>query len=438
MTVRSGILAATTQSAPARLAPPGAGTEVQLHAITTLQDSAMKPKASKTPGVRWHHGGWIAQAWIPDPSHPRGGRNHYRTFPSEEQAALWRSQVRVAERHAGGARLRKRGDVPTLRDAGDVLLDGMLSGAIRKRGGGEYRAGVIRAYRRGLTRNVYPVLGGLRLSEIGQPDLLELVEQLQAAGLAPSTIRNALDPVRVLYRRAVARGVVTANPTTNLELPSGERKRDRVADPAEASRLITALPRADDRALWAVALYGGLRAGELRALRWQDVDLAAGRIRVERNLPVDAARIDAAAETVEPKTKAGRREVPLAPPAREALIEWKADSVSALPMADAYVWPGADGGPFARTSVMKRARAAWKTAELPEIGLHEARHSAASMWIASGWSIKVVSELIGHASIAITLDRYGHLLPGALDDASAAFAAYLERADSAARLDQLG
>jgi integrase len=60
------------------------------------------------------------------------------------------------------------------------------------------------------------------------------------------------------------------------------------------------------------------------------------------------------------------------------------------------------------------------------------------MWIASGWSVKVVSELIGHASIAITLDRYGHLFPAALDDAAAAFAAYLERADTARRLDQLG
>jgi integrase len=94
------------------------------------------------------------------------------------------------------------------------------------------------------------------------------------------------------------------------------------------------------------------------------------------------------------------------------------------------VWQAEDGGPFARTSVMKRARAAWKTAELREIGFHEARHSAASMWIASGWSVKVVSELIGHASIAITLDRYGHLFPAALDGASAAFAAYLAAADA--------
>ena len=70
---------------------------------------------------------------------------------------------------------------------------------------------------------------------------------------------------------------------------------------------IAALPRLDDRALWAVALYGGMRAGELRALRWSAVDLAAGRIRVERNLPVDAARVDADTETVEPKAFAVTR-----------------------------------------------------------------------------------------------------------------------------------
>ncbi len=204
--------------------------------------------------------------------------------------------------------------------------------------------------------------------------------------------------------------------------------------PTEAALLVAALPRLDDRALWAVALYCGLRAGELRALRWTDIDLAGGRVRVERSLAVDAKREDAHLETGAPKTKAGRREVPIAPPAHDALVEWKA---AAAPDSTGYVWHAGDGGPFARTSVMKRARAAWTAAELVEIGLHEARHSAASMWIASGWSVKVVSELIGHASVAITLDRYGHLFPAALDDAAAAFAAYLERADTGRRLDQL-
>jgi len=86
---------------------------------------------------------------------------------------------------------------------------------------------------------------------------------------------------------------------------------------------------------------------------------------------------------------------------------------------------------------MRRARAAWKTAGLDEIGLHEARHSAASMWIASGLSIKLVSEVIGHASVAITLDRHGHLFATDVGHAAATFAAYLERADTDAFLRQV-
>jgi integrase len=70
-----------------------------------------------------------------------------------------------------------------------------------------------------------------------------------------------------------------------LRPPAGEQPRDRVADPAEAARLVAALERLDDRSLWAVAVYCGLRAGELRALRWRHVDLARGRIRVDENLP---------------------------------------------------------------------------------------------------------------------------------------------------------
>jgi integrase len=93
--------------------------------------------------------------------------------------------------------------------------------------------------------------------------------------------------------------------------------------------------------------------------------------------------------------------------------------------------------PFTPTAIYKRARRAWRDAGLPPIGLHEARHSCASMWIAAGVNIKAVSQYLGHASISITLDRYGHLLPGSDDEARRLVAAYLERADTASRLRQL-
>jgi integrase len=334
-----------------------------------------------------------AGAWIADPAVPGGGRKVEKTFADLESALVWRSQAVTQVKRAGGTLLRPTGDVPTIRAAGDALLEGMESGAVRKRGGGTYRPGVVRAYRRALTLRVYPELGGRRLDGVTQPDLLELVERLQARGLSPSSVRNTIDPLRVVYRRATARGIVTANPAVGLELPSGEKRRDRVADPAEAARLVAALARLDDRALWSVAFYCGLRAGELRALRWHHVDLTRATVTVRENLPVDAQGED---ETSDPKTAAGARTVPIVPPAHDALAALRADIT---PADDDRVFPAGDGGPYARTSVMRRARAAWKTAKLDPIGLHEARHSAASMWIATGLHVKLVSELIGHASI---------------------------------------
>jgi integrase len=222
--------------------------------------------------------------------------------------------------------------------------------------------------------------------------------------------------VRVIMRRAVARGVIPANPCAGLELPSGEATpRDRVADPVEAEALIRALESADDRALWATAFYAGLRSGELRALRWEYVDLGANTLAVRENL--DDQRVVTA-----PKTRAGVRVVPVTPRLRRHLAAIRPDTV----VPSMYVFPARDGRPFAPTTIRKRALRAWLHAELRPITLHEARHSCISTWIAAGVNIKTASAMAGHASIAITLDRYGHLLPGAADDAMRRVTAYLD------------
>jgi integrase len=101
-------------------------------------------------------------------------------------------------------------------------------------------------------------------------------------------LRNALLPMRAIYRRALARGDVAVNPTTGLELPAVRGTRERVASPDEAKRLPAALDR--DRALWATAMFAGLRRGELRALTWDAVDFDRGVIRVVSSWDRKAAR----------------------------------------------------------------------------------------------------------------------------------------------------
>ena len=227
-------------------------------------------------------------------------------------------------------------------------------------------------------------------------------------------------PLRAMYRRAVSRGELDVNPTTGLELPAIRGGRDRIASPNEAAGLLDALPERD-RALWATALYAGLRRGELMALRWEDVDLQAGVIRVERGW-------DMIEGFIAPKTALGRRTVPIASVLRTYLIEHRMRQGRSTGLT----FGERPTRPFRPDAIRHRANDAWEAAELAPITLHEARHTFASLMIAAGVNAKALSTYMGHANIGITLDRYGHLMPGNEAEAAGLLDAYLDRAMAAA------
>jgi integrase len=152
---------------------------------------------------------------------------------------------------------------------------------IRNRSGDPYKPGAIRGYKRSFDSRIIPRFGALRISELSRQEIQDLVDELLAKGKAPNTVRNAVMPLRALYRRLLCRSEVLINPTIGLTLPVIRERRERIARPEEARKLLAALP-AGDRPVWATALYAGLRRGELRGLRWGDVDFEAGLIRVER------------------------------------------------------------------------------------------------------------------------------------------------------------
>jgi integrase len=349
------------------------------------------------------------EAWV---FSPRDNKKVRKTLPSHAAARAWRAQ---AQRDVRMGALRAAQDV-TLRDASCAWLDGVREGAIRNRSGDPYKPSAWRGYEQALRLHVLTSLGAHKLARITTADLQALVERWQAAGMNPSTIRNALLPLRAIYRRACARDGLPVNPTSGLELPAVRGSRDRIASPAEAARLLTALPD-EDRAIWATAMYAGLRLGELRALQDQHVDLKAGLIRVE-------ASWDAREGLIAPKSRAGMRTVPI-------------PKVLSAHLARHRLARGASGGlyfgrtpeiPFQPTSVMNRARRAWKAAGLEPVTLHECRHTFASLMIAAGVNAKALSTYMGHATISITLDRYGHLMPGNEAEAAGLLDAYLDRA----------
>jgi integrase len=343
-----------------------------------------------------------------------------KTFLSAAEARAWRAEAQTAIRRGT---MRAPSSL-TLREAADTWLAGAVDGSIRNRSGDRYKPSAVRGYETSLRLRVLPVLGGAKLSEIHRADVQDLVDRLLAREIDASTIRNTLMPLRAIYRRAVARGDIAVNPTSGIELPAVRGRRDRIVAASAAADLIAALqPR--DRAVWATALYAGLRRGELQALRWDDVDLAAGILQVERAWDRHAGVID-------PKSSAGRRSVPIAAALRDHLVEHRQQSAE-----HELVFATLNGNAFDPATVHDRARRAWRRAGLDPITLHEARHTFASLMIAAGVNAKALSVYLGHASVTITYDRYGHLMPGNESEAAARLDAYLEAADTRRRLAQL-
>lgn len=305
----------------------------------------------------------------------------------------------------------------TVADAAEEWLELAASGVVRTRSGDRYKPSALRSYRQALHGRVLPAVGHLRLTAVTTKRLQDLADRMVAEGLSPSMVRNTLLPLRAIYRRALARDEVAVNPTLRLVLPAVRSRRERVARPEEARALVEAL-RLADRALWATALWAGLRRGELLALQWEDVDFGAGCLRVRRAW-------DWQAGLIEPKSRAGERRLPMVSVLRRFLLEHRLRSGSS---GEGFVFAGKSRlRPVDYQSVLRRARAAWAEAGLEPIGLHECRHSYAAFMIAAGTNAKALSTYMGHSSITVTLDRYGHLLPGNEAEAVSRFDAWLER-----------
>jgi integrase len=240
-----------------------------------------------------------------------------------------------------------------------------------------------------------PQFGAARLSDLRRNDVQDFAENLLADGLDASTVRNVLMPLRVIYRRAVRRGDVLVNPTTDLELPAVEGTRERVAAPRDAEALLEVLPESD-AALWATTLYTGLRNGELRALRVKDIDLSEGVLRVERSW-------DAVEGVVEPKSAAGKREIPIC----DHLRRYLEPHLARLGRDEGLVFGQTASQPYNYGKTTRRAYAPWKAAKLERITFHNARHSFRSYLDYAGVSEARCDRYLGHANHSVGR-RYTH------------------------------
>jgi integrase len=380
-------------------------------------------------------------------SDPRTRRRISKTFTgadSEQAAVAWRAEKQLEIRR-GTFRPGRR---VSIRVAFVELFDDMKAGIVRNRSRERYKPGTIREYERDAANHIIPAFGSAQLGDLRGADVQRLIGRLTREGKSGSTVHNILMPLRVLYRRMLSLEEVAFSPMDHLEMPVRDGKRLVIASPAEAAELIAVVP-VGDRPIWATATYGGLRIGEIQAVGVEEVDLATGLIKVEWSWDKVEGRVP-------PKSKAGRRVVPVAGVLRQFLLDHR---LAGAREAGLLFGRGPDVA-FAADSVQDRADAAWKAENdrrveaaeetgvdpvlLQRLTFHDCRHTYASMMIAAmsespqGFNPKLLSTVMGHSTIAITIDRYGHLFPGDEQLAAGALDAFLERSDTAARKAAVG
>lgn len=374
-------------------------------------------------GIRLRHGRGCAGG--PDcacsPSYQavvraRDGRKLRKSFRKLEDAKSWRDETRVGVR-------RRTVIAPTsvtFREYAERWLEGARTGVNLTRELSAYKPSTCRAYSKHIKR-IYPALGAMRLSDVDLQDVQDAANRLTASGLTASSVRNTFDPVRKIFARAVRERLIAVNPTIGLELKAPDGRRDWVDSPERVARALVALPDRE-RGPWTVAFYAGLRAGEIQGLRWSDVDFERGVIRVERSW-------DRKAGPIAPKSRAGRRIVPLSMLVRRALREL---SLRSGRRGDELVFGRTPEEAFAPQTLHRRTKQAWKDAGLIAEwaadgmlapGLHDARHHCLTHW-GRVWDIGRLHQAAGHSDIRQSA-RYLHVPPGRDAEDAARLDAYL-------------
>lgn len=253
-----------------------------------------------------------------------------------------------------------------------------------------------------LFHNVLPEFGNLPLSGVTHQHVQLWVAQ-QSERLSASTTRKNVFALRRMMQAAVRQGLIKTNPAEHISLPSPKCSEQRFLTKEEVTRLSEVIkPRY--KAMVLVAAYGGLRFGELCALRRQDVDPMRSTVKVSQTLMDVNNRVSFGP----PKTKASVRTVTIPRSVMTELVQHM-DNYTSIE-ADALVFTFKNGTPIRRAWFRTRTwLPALKAAGLEGVRFHDLRHTFVSLWVSLGRNPKEVSKVAGHSSVAFTLDRYGHL-----------------------------
>lgn len=230
--------------------------------------------------------------------------------------------------------------------------------------------------------------------------------------LSPRSARYALTILKSMMEDAITQRLLTENPAAKVRPPLRSDREDKMQTLGreEIARLLDVAGE-PWRMLYLAAVHTGLRRGELLGLRWSDLDLRKGLLYVRRSLNRVRQGEGYVVAEAPLKTRHSRRTVDLSPALVEALLTFPAGDD---PKRD-FVFRSKAGGPIDPDNVDRAYKRHLTLAGLPEIRFHDLRHTHASLLIAVGVHPKAIQARLGHSSITITMDRYGHLMPSAFE-----------------------
>jgi integrase len=266
-----------------------------------------------------------------------------------------------------------------------------------------------------VTNHIKPTLGRLKLKNLNAPHLQGLYRDRLDSGLSSSTVHKVHHVLHKGLRQAVRWNLIPRNPADSVKAPTPTPKEMHPLSAHEARRLLETTRGDRLEALYVLAVHTGMRRGELLGLKWAHVDLENATVRVHRTL----TRKGTGYVLGEPKTKKSRRTVRLTQRAVEALKSHRVRQAEeklragSLYSDQGLVFAGVGGGLINPSNLRQRSfTPLLEHADLPRITFNDLRHTCASLLFQKNVHPKFVQELLGHASVAITLDTYSHMLPG--------------------------
>lgn len=378
---------------------------------------------------KWVTNGVEKEAWVVNYT-DASGKRRLKTFEKKKDASTFHDQTKVDIRK--GVHVADSASV-TVHDAGKLwIADRDTAGLERS---------TLTQYRQHLDLHIVPRIGAVKLPKLTVPTVRAFQDDLRKAGLSPAMVRKVTVSLGSLLADAQERGLVAHNAVRDMAnrraKTNGDRRQKRklqvgvdIPTPAEVATML-GHAKGKFRPMLVTAVFTGMRASELRGLRWADVDLGKGIIHVRQ-------RVDRYRAVGLPKSSAGQRDIPIGRIVVNTLKEWRL----ACPNGpDDLVFPNADGKPLAAPKLASYVLwppqiAAGLTVETNKpdkdgnpgvrpkyMGMHALRHFYASWCInrrADGGlelPAKVVQSRLGHSTIIMTMDVYGHLFPSS-DDGS--------------------